>query len=154
MHNNFVLLILFICLGTTARDTKSFAFQAIGLLAKRMPQLFRWMGYFLPLYHTSLSLSLYVCVCLDISPHIGEKPTFYSLREKIDMAVRLFDSMKLESQSIRFTIQEATNSLSAAYKVEQPEINVPFVVREFNDSFCFLDYYGFFCCFNFLLLHI
>ncbi|OWM69124.1 hypothetical protein CDL15_Pgr025311 [Punica granatum] len=62
---------------TTARDTKTFAFQAIGLLAQRMPQLFR---------------------------------------EKIDMAVRLFDSMKLESQSIRFAIQEATNSLSVAYK--------------------------------------
>ncbi|KAK4773586.1 hypothetical protein SAY87_028605 [Trapa incisa] len=61
----------------TSRDTKSFAFQAIGLLAKRMPQLFR---------------------------------------EKIDMAARLFNSMKMESQTIRFTIQEATISLSAAYK--------------------------------------
>lgn len=33
------------------------------------------------------------------------------------MAVRLFDALKMESQTIRFTVQEATNSLTAAYKV-------------------------------------
>ncbi|XP_024030403.1 proteasome-associated protein ECM29 homolog [Morus notabilis] len=61
----------------TARDTKTFAFQAIGLLAQRMPQLFR---------------------------------------DKIDMAVRLFGALKVEPQSFRFIIQEATISLSTAYK--------------------------------------
>ncbi|XP_060667830.1 uncharacterized protein LOC107410333 isoform X2 [Ziziphus jujuba] len=61
----------------TARDTKTFAFQAIGLLAQRMPQLFR---------------------------------------DKIDMAVRLFDALKAEAQSLRLIIQEATNSLCTAYK--------------------------------------
>ncbi|KAL5580309.1 hypothetical protein UlMin_012751 [Ulmus minor] len=61
----------------TAKDTKTFAFQAIGLLAQRMPQLFR---------------------------------------EKIDMAVRLFDALKVESESLRFIIQEANISLSSAYK--------------------------------------
>ncbi|KDP43192.1 hypothetical protein JCGZ_22744 [Jatropha curcas] len=60
-----------------ARDTKTFCFQAIGLLAQRLPHLFR---------------------------------------EKINMAVRLFDALKVEAQSIRFIIQEATNSLAAAYK--------------------------------------
>ncbi|EXB37190.1 hypothetical protein L484_013555 [Morus notabilis] len=66
----------------TARDTKTFAFQAIGLLAQRMPQLFR---------------------------------------DKIDMAVRLFGALKVEPQSFRFIIQEATISLSTAYK-EQSEV--------------------------------
>lgn len=33
------------------------------------------------------------------------------------MAIRLFDALKLEGQSLRFTVQEATNSLSVAYKV-------------------------------------
>ncbi|XP_059624994.1 uncharacterized protein LOC132268214 [Cornus florida] len=60
-----------------ARDTKTFAFQAIGLLAQRMPQLFR---------------------------------------DKIDMAVRLFNALKLEAQFLRLTIQEATNSLAVAYR--------------------------------------
>ncbi|KAF7815581.1 proteasome-associated protein ECM29-like protein [Senna tora] len=36
--------------------------------------------------------------------------------EKIDMAVRLFHALKVESQSLRFVIQEATISLAAAYK--------------------------------------
>uniref|UniRef100_A0A1D1XKS2 Proteasome-associated protein ECM29 n=1 Tax=Anthurium amnicola TaxID=1678845 RepID=A0A1D1XKS2_9ARAE len=58
-------------------DVKSFAFQAIGLLAHRMPQLFR---------------------------------------DKIDVALRLFNALKLEDQSLRLTIQEATNSLAVAYK--------------------------------------
>ena len=38
-------------------------------------------------------------------------------RDKIDMATRLFDALKVESQSLRFIIQEATNSLAAAYMV-------------------------------------
>ncbi|XP_062082273.1 uncharacterized protein LOC133788708 [Humulus lupulus] len=61
----------------TARDTKTFAYQAISLLAQRMPQLFR---------------------------------------DKIDMAVRLFGALKVEAQSLRFIIQEATISLSSTYK--------------------------------------
>lgn len=61
---------------SVARDTRIFSFQAIGLLAQRLPQLFR---------------------------------------DKIDMATRLFDALKVESQSLRFIIQEATNSLAAAY---------------------------------------
>ncbi|MCL7022732.1 hypothetical protein MKW94_004116 [Papaver nudicaule] len=60
-----------------AKDVKTFSFQAIGLLAQRMPQLFR---------------------------------------DKIDMAVRLFDALKVEDQSLRLTIQEATNCLAIAYK--------------------------------------
>ncbi|KAH9790309.1 hypothetical protein KPL71_003360 [Citrus sinensis] len=63
---------------SVARDTKSFAFQAIGLLAQRLPQLFR---------------------------------------DKIEMAVRLFDALKLEASSLRLVIQEATTSLATAYKV-------------------------------------
>ncbi|KAK9939418.1 hypothetical protein M0R45_016114 [Rubus argutus] len=61
----------------THRDSKSFAYQAIGLLAQRMPQLFR---------------------------------------DTTDMAVRLFDALKVESQYFRLSIQEATNSLATAYK--------------------------------------
>ncbi|GLU18926.1 hypothetical protein SLE2022_352020 [Rubroshorea leprosula] len=60
-----------------ARETRIFCFQAIGLLAQRLPQLFR---------------------------------------DKIDMAIRLFDALKVEAQSVRFIIQEATNSFAAAYK--------------------------------------
>ncbi|KAJ6964762.1 proteasome adapter and scaffold protein ECM29 [Populus alba x Populus x berolinensis] len=60
-----------------ARDTKTFSFQAIGLLGQRLPHLFR---------------------------------------DKIDMAVRLFDALKTESETLRFVIQEATSSLAAAYK--------------------------------------
>ncbi|KAL9404798.1 hypothetical protein Peur_001770 [Populus x canadensis] len=60
-----------------ARDTKTFSFQAIGLLGQRLPHLFR---------------------------------------DKIDMAVCLFDALKTESESLRFVIQEATSSLAAAYK--------------------------------------
>ncbi|CAE6013918.1 unnamed protein product [Arabidopsis arenosa] len=64
-----------------SRETKIFSFQAIGLLAQRLPQLFR---------------------------------------EKTEMAVRLFDALKLETQSLRSTIQEAIISLAAAYK-DAPE---------------------------------
>ncbi|KAK6164025.1 hypothetical protein DH2020_000889 [Rehmannia glutinosa] len=60
-----------------ARETRRFCFQAIGLLALRMPQLFR---------------------------------------DKIDVAVRLFDALKLEGQYLRLVVQEATNSLAVAYK--------------------------------------
>ncbi|KAL9248317.1 hypothetical protein vseg_021654 [Gypsophila vaccaria] len=60
-----------------SRETKTFAYQAIGILAQRMPQLFR---------------------------------------DKIDMAVRLFDALKSESQFLRLVIQEATISLATAYK--------------------------------------
>ncbi|CAL5190433.1 unnamed protein product [Lathyrus oleraceus] len=62
----------------SAREVKTYAFQAIGLLAQRMPHLFS---------------------------------------EKIDMAARLFHALKVESQSLRFVVQEATISLAAAYKV-------------------------------------
>ncbi|XP_051141908.1 uncharacterized protein LOC127258894 isoform X2 [Andrographis paniculata] len=68
---------------TVARATRSFCFQAIGLLAQRMPQLFR---------------------------------------DKIDVAVRLFDALKFEEQYIRPTIQEATNSLAVAYKDAPSEV--------------------------------
>ncbi|KAJ0102383.1 hypothetical protein Patl1_05581 [Pistacia atlantica] len=64
-----------------ARETKSFSFQAIGLLAQRLPQLFR---------------------------------------DKIEMAVRLFDALKVESPYLRLVIQEATSALAIAYKVILP----------------------------------
>lgn len=38
-------------------------------------------------------------------------------RDKIDVAVRLFDALKLEAQYLRMIVQEATASLSVAYKV-------------------------------------
>ncbi|CAH9134546.1 unnamed protein product [Cuscuta epithymum] len=66
-----------------SRDTKAFAFQAVGLIAQRMPQLFR---------------------------------------DKIDIAVRLFDALQSEAQFLRLTIQEATNSLAVAYKGAQPGV--------------------------------
>ncbi|KAK6119824.1 hypothetical protein DH2020_046449 [Rehmannia glutinosa] len=37
-------------------------------------------------------------------------------RDKIDVAVRLFDALKLEGQYLRLVVQEATNSLAVAYK--------------------------------------
>ena len=40
----------------------------------------------------------------------------FFLSGKIDMALRLFDALKVEDQSLRFIVQEATNSLAAAYK--------------------------------------
>ncbi|KAJ7960514.1 Proteasome-associated ECM29-like protein [Quillaja saponaria] len=66
-----------------ARDAKTYAFQAIGLLSHRLPHLFR---------------------------------------DKIDMAFRLFVALKLEAQSFRFVIQEATISLAAAYKGAPPMV--------------------------------
>ncbi|CAL5425499.1 unnamed protein product [Camellia sinensis] len=60
-----------------ARDTKSFAYQAIGMLSQRMPQLFR---------------------------------------DKIDIAVRLFDALRSEAQFLRLIIQDSTNSLAVAYR--------------------------------------
>ncbi|KAK9169653.1 hypothetical protein Syun_001793 [Stephania yunnanensis] len=70
-------------LDAIARDSKTFAFQAIGLLAQRMPEVFR---------------------------------------DKIDMAVRLFDALKVEDQILRLTIQEATTSLAVAYKGAQATV--------------------------------
>ncbi|KAL8170504.1 hypothetical protein V2J09_022308 [Rumex salicifolius] len=66
-----------------ARQTKTFAFQGIGKLAERMPQLFR---------------------------------------DKIDIAVRLFNALKSESQPLRIFVQEAANSLATAYKVAPANI--------------------------------
>ncbi|KAL7113564.1 hypothetical protein ACP275_04G068800 [Erythranthe tilingii] len=37
-------------------------------------------------------------------------------RDKIDVATRLFDALKLEQQYLRLIVQEATNSLAVAYK--------------------------------------
>lgn len=42
---------------------------------------------------------------------------FSPFRDTTDMAVRLFDALKVESQYFRLSIQEATNSLATAYKV-------------------------------------
>ena len=41
----------------------------------------------------------------------------FFLSGKIDMALRLFDALKVEDQSLCFVVQESTNSLAAAYKV-------------------------------------
>ncbi|KAH7560788.1 hypothetical protein JRO89_XS10G0102900 [Xanthoceras sorbifolium] len=62
-----------------ARETKTFSYQAIGLLAQRLPQLFR---------------------------------------DKTEIVVRLFDALKAEAPSLRLVVQEATNSLAAAYMME------------------------------------
>lgn len=49
--------------------------------------------------------------------------TFYDVRgrapfrEKVDVAVRLFDALKFEAQYLRLIVQEATNSLAVAYMV-------------------------------------
>eukprot|EP01018_Ginkgo_biloba_P028626 Gb_39352 [translate_table: standard] len=59
------------------RELKAFAYQAIGQLAQRVPQLFRG---------------------------------------NVEMAARLFQALKKEDSSIRFTVQEAVNSLATAYK--------------------------------------
>ncbi|KAM7278672.1 hypothetical protein ACFE04_005806 [Oxalis oulophora] len=72
-----------------ARDTKTYSFQAVGLLAGRLPQLFSFPGI---------------------------------IREKTDMAVRLFDALKVEAPALRFVIQEATNSLALAYKGASPTV--------------------------------
>ncbi|VFQ85232.1 unnamed protein product [Cuscuta campestris] len=66
-----------------SRERKAFAFQAVGLIALRMPQLFR---------------------------------------DKIDIAVRLFDALQYEDQFLRLNIQEATNSLAVAYKDAPPDV--------------------------------
>lgn len=42
---------------------------------------------------------------------------FGYVREKIDMAVRLFDALKVEVPSLRMAIQEAIISLASSYKV-------------------------------------
>ncbi|CAB4278518.1 unnamed protein product [Prunus armeniaca] len=51
-----------------------------------------------------------------VESKIAGRPLTY-LRDKIDMAVRLFDALKVETQHFRLSIQEATNSLATAYKV-------------------------------------
>ncbi|KAL4563423.1 hypothetical protein LXL04_027465 [Taraxacum kok-saghyz] len=84
---------------TIARETKSFAFQAIGLLAKRLPHLFR---------------------------------------DKVDMVIRLFNALKVESPSIRLIVQEATNSLAVAYRLSLPNSNQVALCN---------------CCFFFLYMH-
>eukprot|EP00257_Ricinus_communis_P019881 XP_015578984.1 proteasome adapter and scaffold protein ECM29 [Ricinus communis] len=78
-----------------ARDTKTFSFQAIGLLSQRLPHLFR---------------------------------------DKIDMAVRLFDALKFEVQSLRFAIQEATSSLAAAYKGAPASVLMDLEILLLNNS--------------------
>lgn len=60
-----------------SREIKTFAYQAIGMIAQRMPTLFR---------------------------------------DKVDMAARLFNALKSESQAMRLVVQEATNSLASAYE--------------------------------------
>lgn len=42
---------------------------------------------------------------------------WYTHRDKVDVAARLFDALKLEAQYLRLILQEATNSLAIAYKV-------------------------------------
>ncbi|CAK7330669.1 unnamed protein product [Dovyalis caffra] len=84
-----------------ARDIKTFSFQAIGLLAQRLPHLFR---------------------------------------DKIDMAVRLFDALKAEAESLRFVIQEATSSLAAAYKttfVPLAAVATTVIAVATNTAICF-----------------
>ncbi|XP_044479857.1 proteasome adapter and scaffold protein ECM29-like [Mangifera indica] len=78
-----------------ARETKSFSFQAIGLLAQRLPQLFR---------------------------------------DKIEMAVRLFDALKVESPYLRLVIQEATSALATAYKGAPPAVLVNLEKLLLNNS--------------------
>lgn len=95
----------------TAGDVKSFAFQAIGLLASRLPNLFRHAFMLIAL--TCVKMAFMV---IALSAWILCKILFY-IREKIDMAVRLFNALKLEDQSIRLTIQESVTSLAIAYKV-------------------------------------
>lgn len=57
-----------------------------------------------------LCLHLFCC-------HLTDILFVVTFREKTEMAVRLFDALKLETQSLRSTIQEAIISLAAAYKV-------------------------------------
>ena len=89
------------------RQIKTFAYQAIGLLAERMPQLFRYDYLFQSCFAVSVSISIthnFVMLC-------------GSGREKTDMAIRLFEALKMEAQFLRLVIQDATNSLALAYKV-------------------------------------
>lgn len=55
---------------------------------------------------------------------------FCYVREKTDMAVRLFDALKVEAPSFRMAIQEAIISLASSYKVSYL---VP--CSHFNDFF-------------------
>ncbi|XP_050238689.1 uncharacterized protein LOC126688135 isoform X2 [Mercurialis annua] len=55
-------------------------------------------------------------------------------RDKIDMAVRLFDALKFEAQSLRFAIQEATSSLASAYKGAPAAVLVDLETLLLNNS--------------------
>lgn len=57
------------------------------------------------------------CFVLDFIVEKYLNTCFPPSRDKIDMAVRLFDALKVETQHFRLSIQEATNSLATAYKV-------------------------------------
>lgn len=59
---------------------------------------------------------------------------FASFREKLDMAVRLFDALKMEAQFLRLVIQDATNALALAYKVNH-FISTAFVNLHFHFHF-------------------
>lgn len=142
-HNfNVIDMMYKIHSDATARDTKAFSFQAIGLLAQRMPQLFRLSpafatflqsrhSYFSDLLKLLCPTSFSSSQCIfsffvlflvlpnscDLKGNtmLTMKTTHFS--NKIDMAVRLFDALKVEAQHLRLVIQEATNSLCTAYKV-------------------------------------
>ena len=45
-------------------------------------------------------------------------------RDKVDMAARLFNALKSESQAMRLIVQEATNSLASAYEVIYVQISI------------------------------
>ena len=68
--------------------------------------------------HKSFSVGFYFGFFLDFIISL----VAYSFREKVDMAVRLFNALKLESQFVRLTVQEATNSVAVAYKVSNSSI--------------------------------
>lgn len=80
-----------------------------------MPQLFRFITciFCFLLYPSPLAPVIKLCPWETVS----DSDVFSHLSDKTDMAVRLFDALKVEPQSLRFIIQEATNSLATAYKV-------------------------------------
>lgn len=49
-------------------------------------------------------------------------------RDKVDVASRLFYSLQSEAQFLRLTIQEATNSLAFAYKVQDSKLSSLYVI--------------------------
>lgn len=100
-----------------------FAYEAIGLLASRMPHLFRWGPV---LWFSLRSSCIVICICA--CTWFAQWPTLTSLcaREKIDMVVRLFSALKFEDQFLRLTIQDSITSLAGAYKVLKFRIHVYF----------------------------